>query len=146
MIETWIIVADSAHARVFTQSKQHTQLEEINTFIHPAGRQREVDQQTDRPGRSFDSSGSGRHAMEPHTDWKRKESDKFSRELSAYLTEQAGQFADLIIISPPEFLGLLRSCLDDIVSNRITRVISKNMVHLDKEAIRANIYNEKQKD
>jgi len=134
MTRSWIVVADSARARVFTRNNQHTQLEEIDNFIHPAGRLREVDQQTDRPGRSFDSFGVGRHAMEPHTDWKKKESEKFSRQLCSYLSEHTADFKDLTIVCPPEFMGLLRSHLDESIKDKVVQELTKNLVHLDKEA------------
>jgi len=143
IMKSWIVVADSTRARIFAHNKQHTQLEEITDLIHPAGRQREVDQQTDRPGRSFDSAGAGRHAMEPHTEWKHKESDKFSRQVSTYLTEHIGHFEDLTIICPPEFLGRLRSHLVEAVSNKIIQELTKNMIHQDREAIRTTVYNAK---
>ncbi|MEX2353272.1 MAG: host attachment protein [Gammaproteobacteria bacterium] len=140
-MNSWIIVADSTRARVFAHNKQHTQLEEITDLVHPAGRQREVDQQTDRPGRSFDSVGANRHAMEPHTEWKHKESEKFARQVSTYLTEHIRHFEDLTIICLPEFLGGLRSHLDEAVSNKVIREISKNMIHQDREAIRTAVDN-----
>lgn len=39
-------------------------MEELEGLKHPASRAHERDLISDRPGRSFDSFGSGRHAME----------------------------------------------------------------------------------
>ncbi len=64
MTQTWLIVADGARARFF-ERKSASELSEFDVMVSPEGRTDEGSLASDRPGRSFDSRGDGRHAMEP---------------------------------------------------------------------------------
>ncbi|MGI9499593.1 MAG: host attachment protein [Geminicoccaceae bacterium] len=89
----------------------------------------------DRPGRSFDRGGEGRHSMEPRTDPRDVEQERFAREVSAAL-EQADRrerFDRLILVAPPTFMGLLRGILPPNLANKFGGELTKN---LTKVAIR----------
>lgn len=64
MKTTWVLVAGNSHARIFDWQSRDV-LEEVKTFSHPRGRLQEQELVTDKPGRAFDSAGSGRHAQQP---------------------------------------------------------------------------------
>ena len=63
MNSTWIIVADASRARFFEASGSSSDIFETETLTHPEGRLHEQDLTSDLPGRAYDSSGEGRHAM-----------------------------------------------------------------------------------
>ena len=63
MSKHWIVVADQSKARVFTVDDPRGELRELEHLEHLAGSDQAQTLGSDRPGRSFDSSGQGRHAM-----------------------------------------------------------------------------------
>jgi protein required for attachment to host cells len=88
-------------------------LQEVEDLVHGAARTRARDLSADRPGRSFDSHGQGRHAMEPETDAKRHEAEVFAKQVADRIERARieDEFDELVLIAAPEFLGLLRKSL-----------------------------------
>jgi protein required for attachment to host cells len=132
-IETWILVADAAGARVMRASAGTSAFELVCEETHEEGRAKPGELVSDRPGRSFDSTrAGGRHAMEPDTDLKRAELQRFVRRLAAMLDEAAaaGRFGELVLVAPPRFLGELRAALPERVAGRVRRELDKDLAHL----------------
>jgi hypothetical protein len=71
MATKWVVVAESSRVLAFQQAG--LAMEELEGLMHPASRAHERDLISDRPGRSFDSFGSGRHAMEEEVSLKQRE-------------------------------------------------------------------------
>ena len=113
MAKNWVVVADSASARIFSVATPLAPLEELETMEHPAGRLRAQNIDADRPGRSFQSAGSMRHGMEREVDPKKQAAMNFAKTVAERLeTARAqGQVERLILVAAPEFLGLLRQHL-----------------------------------
>ena len=80
-MSTWVLVADSSRARLLKREKNRS-LTETEAFVCPEERLREQDLTSDRGGRSFDSSGSGRHGMEPATSQHERVAIDFARQLA----------------------------------------------------------------
>ena len=57
MSQAWIVVADSARARIFEADSHSGSCSEVADLTHPASRAHERDLASDRPGRAFDRSG-----------------------------------------------------------------------------------------
>ena len=135
----WVLVAESSRAKLYEMETARSPLSEIHEFSHPASRQHEQELTTDLPGRSFDSMGRGRHAMEAHMGAKEHEARVFARELGRYLEAARikKRFHDLIIISAPTFLGMLRKNLSDAINQCVIQEIDKNLVQHDPAEIRA---------
>ncbi|MGH6943019.1 MAG: host attachment protein, partial [Geminicoccaceae bacterium] len=87
---------------------------------------------SDRPGRSFDSAGQGRHAMEPPTDPQRYAKYAFARELAHRLEEavHAHRFDRLVVVAAPRTLGDLRDLLPDAVKAKIVAEIDKDLTQV----------------
>lgn len=137
----WVLVADGGRARILVNSG-------VGKGLHPAsGEAFGIDnpptreQGTDRPGRTFDSAGSGRHAMEPRVDWHRFEKVKFSREIAQRLDRAAldGAFDRLILIAPPATLGDLRSALDGKTRQKVVGEIAKDLTQLSDRDIEGHL-------
>ena len=126
---TWILVADSTKARVFKSPGPNEKLSD--TLVHEMEgsnlRSRDID--SDRPGRTFDSGGQGRHAQEPPTDPHRHAKHEFARELTHYLEHERtqGAYDALIVVAPPQFLGDLRSTMSDNVRKLVSQEINKDL-------------------
>ena len=140
-MSTWIIVADSARARIFSMDDVRSPLQEVKDMVHPAGRLREQNLGSDQQGRTFDSKGQGRHAKEGDVSIKKQEAINFSKEIAAYLDTECNknQFEKLVLIAPPEFLGLLRKDLSGTTRQHVTREISKDLTQHDESHIRHEV-------
>lgn len=131
---TWFLVADGARARLLTLKDERGSDERRlvpafgQEFIGSNIPSREID--ADRPGRSFDSAGEGRHAMEPPTDPRRKRKADFARSIATLLDAEAkrGAFAQVVIAAPPQALGDLRGELSAAVQSRVVAEINKDLV------------------
>lgn len=108
---------------------------------HPEGRLHEQDLVSDRPGRTFDSQGTGRHAKEVEVGPKKHEAIVFAGRIAERL--EAGRvrnaFDKLALIAPPEFLGLLRDALNPQLRALVLHEVDKNVSRLDPAAIRTRL-------
>lgn len=138
METTWIIVADSGHCRCFEAASRIGPLTEVADLVMPASRLRDQDLVSDRPGRAFDSFGSGRHAMEPRTPAKETGSRRFAAEIAAMLetAHQQRRFERLGVVAAPAFLGLLREALSDGLRKQVAFEMDKDLIRLKPDEIR----------
>lgn len=129
---TWIVVANSSHAKIFNSLK-FPKIEEITSLDHPESRLHNQDLEGRKPGRSFQSGGTTRHAYQPETEPKAVEIEKFAKILSRYISEahRKGDFSRLFIMASPSFLGLLRRHIDVSTQKSIVGEIAKDMVERD---------------
>ncbi len=137
MSVSWIVVADSANARIFMTDRHGAHWQEITDLIHAESRMSATELETDRPGRSYDSKGMGRHAMEPKQTRKMKESGIFATQISDYLKQHDKEFEELVLVCAPRFLGQLRKQLDKSASKKVSREISRDVVHAKQDKIQS---------
>src|SRR5687767_7572247 len=74
-IRTWVVIADAARARVFETRGKGTGLTAVDGLALETELLPNRELVSDRPGRSFESVGGTRHAMEgsdPHREQKRQ--------------------------------------------------------------------------
>lgn len=131
-VKTWIVVADAARARFIEQAARNEPLTVVEEREHGASRALSSEIASDGPGRTFDSAGQGRHAMEPPTDPQRHEKTKFARELAEAINHAAKshRFDRLIVACPAQMLGELRRALDKPAAERIAAEVSKDLSKL----------------
>lgn len=141
MAKTWVLVADSSRARIFRAEGVEGRLVEVEDLAHPEGRLHETDLTTDLPGRSFDSHGQGRHAMEEDTPPKRHEAITFAKRIGGVLegARNAGNYDALVIVAEPRFLGLLRDNLSQETIKLVGLQLDKNLVQQAPDAIRERL-------
>jgi len=131
-IKTWILIADGAQARlVYNDGPGHGIKPTSEEILH--GRNlpgREIN--ADRPGRTFDSVGKGRHAKAPTTDPRDNEKQHFVRRLAEMLDDAAkhGRYDRLVIVAPPRALGQLRAMLSDRVRAKVSGELDKDLTHV----------------
>ncbi|TAN67890.1 MAG: host attachment protein [Methylobacter sp.] len=140
MKSTWIVVADSTRARIFTADTPSSPLEEIEDFSHTEGRLHDREMTSDLPGK-IKSTGAGGHAFEQPTDPKKHEADTFAHHISQYLEEahNANRFEQLLIIAAPSFLGLLRNNLPDQVKKLVRFELDKDITLMSAADIRQHL-------
>jgi protein required for attachment to host cells len=131
MKKVWIVVAESARARILSQEKSRAPLIEQEDLVHPASKQQPHDLTSDRTGRAISSAQHGpRHAMQQQTDPQRNEMEKFARQVADRLdrARRDGAFDELVLVAPPRFLGALTAHLGDATLAAVTKRIANNLV------------------
>lgn len=136
-IPTWVLVADSARARIFNWSDAEGPLEELHDLINPEGRLKEAELAAARPGVAFSSKGhqSGHPMQAPSlTD---TAADQFARALADALKGGLDQHdcERLVIVAPPAFLGLVRSHLDRRTEKAVVASIDRDLTREPANAI-----------
>ena len=138
----WAIVADAARARLFALEGRGAPLNELEDLIRAEGALKGGEIEADRPGRTFDSVGSGRHAMEPSLDPRKEEAQRFAREIANQLetSYKNHEFERLCLIAPPEFLGMLRAELDGALADAVAGELNKDLTHADTDRVAAEVW------
>ena len=128
MSSTWIIVADASRARIFEKASSK-ELHERETLTHPESRMHEQDITSDLPGRAFDSSGEGRHAMGSKHEPKQHEKQEFAKQVADHLDKARteNRLANLVVIAAPGMLGLLRDALSAETSKLVSAEVDKDL-------------------
>lgn len=125
----WMLVADGRRARVLVEQRRGANLDEPSEWAMEIGEDELYDIQ-DRPPRSFDRVGAGRHAMDGGRSLHEMEEEKFLKRVAERLgdAEKQKQFDHLIIAAPPRALGLLRDMLPSGAKSRIRADVSKDLL------------------
>lgn len=140
-MKTWVVVADSAVARVMAADKPGAALAEIHQMENQNSRMHERELTSDLPGRAFDSGGMGRHVMTKQVEPKKQEAIRFAKDVVSYLEagRNSNSFEKLYVVAAPEFLGLMRDGFSDATSRMIASTIDKNLVSEKVDAIRSRL-------
>lgn len=138
---TWVVVADARRAGIYSRQKRFSELEPLQVLEEPQARTHERDLVSDAPGRSFDSHGTGRHAMEPGETTKHHIRGAFARRVAGELEvgRRAGHFEHLVIVASPDMLGELRAHLDRATRQCVVLEVDKDLTGHEPAAIAAEI-------
>jgi len=130
MQTTWILTADNAEAVIYTSSGGKNDLSEHKRFSHTASRLHDRELTSDLPGRAYDSSGQGRHAMEQQLDPKKHEAMLFAKDLADFLHHACttGSCDKLYVAAAPAFLGILREHYSKPVKAALVQELDANLV------------------
>ena len=129
-MSTWILVAESSRAKLFSRVSLSEPITELEAFSHPECRLPERDLVSDNDGFDGGSVGQSHHVMQKKISAKDAEADKFARTLAEHLDDGRvhGKFDHLILMAPPNFLGRLRNCFDKELTSMVSKEIDKNLV------------------
>lgn len=132
MSKVWILVANRSHARLFENTGIGQGITLIKDVSHQEGRLKNQDINADKPGRSFDSRGKGRHALSKHVSPTEHETEQFAKELAVLLNEGRDSSAceKIILVAEPGFLGVLKNKLSDPVLKKITAFVKKDLANV----------------
>jgi protein required for attachment to host cells len=136
----WILVANSSNAIIYEALNNHS-LKELERLEHPASRLHDQDLVSSRPGRSFDSIGPARHAMEYTTSPKTHEFQLFAQELVHHLEKGVDKalFNRLYIAATPHFLGILREALPERLKHLVIGEVHKDLTQAREDHIRQEL-------
>jgi protein required for attachment to host cells len=126
---------------IYTSKGGKAPLSEHKRFSHPSSRLHDRELTTDLPGRAYDSSGQGQHAMEQPLDPKKHEALLFAKELSDFLHHACttGSCDKLYVAAAPAFLGILREHYSKPVQTALAKELDLNMVSQAIEATRSHL-------
>lgn len=127
---TWIVIADGARARVMQNSGPGKGVIAVEEMTFEGDHSLSSEVMSDRLGRAFDSVGRGRHAMSPSTDPHNHLKSEFLREIADALDSRADAFDRLILVAPPQALGLLRKLLSPVVVRKVKSELGKDLTHV----------------
>jgi protein required for attachment to host cells len=128
-VRTWILIADASRARVLLHSGPGSRLEPVAGMATTVEHRKASEIGSDRPGRSYESHGMARHAVEPRSDPERIEEQRFAARLLARLETEADtkRFDRLVIVAPPTMLGDLRQALSPRLANLVVATLDKDL-------------------
>ncbi len=140
MSKLWVMVADQSKARIFTVADSRGELIDVGELKHPVARHLEQTLISDRPGRSFDSMGKGRHAMSSTVEPAKQESIRFAKQIADHVlaAHEKGRLDQLLLVAGPPLLGLLRDRLKTPPGMQISE-IEKNLGQYDALEIRKHL-------
>jgi len=130
----WVVVCDGAKALILENAGDATFPNLKTREVYEQDVAKTHEQGTDAPGRSVNSVGSSRSAME-QTDWHDQAEQRFLIELAKRLDAAvtAGETKSMIMIAPPRALGVLRQAysngLRDVLKAEIDKDYVKMPVH-----------------
>jgi len=129
---TWILIADGARARVVAHAGVGKGLSEVNGLEFAQEPLKTQDIMADKQGRSFNSGGPGRAAMEIPTDPVEKREADFVAGLARMLDEklQKKAFDRLILAAAPQALGTLRKSISSQVKQTVMAEIPKDLTNI----------------
>lgn len=141
MLKTWVLVADRARARFFLATTPKGPLTELEDLIQPEARNHERDLTSDRPGRAFDSGGTGRHSMEAPTSARERAANAFAKLIAERIESgrQNGECEQIVLVAPADFLGTLKKRLCAQSAKLVSRQVSKDLTQLDAATIRGHL-------
>lgn len=138
--KSWVAVCDGANALFFRNDgdAELLNLRPMETLRESAPATHELG--TDRPGRSYQSLGSGRSAVES-PDHHAALEEAFLKKVADYLHTQrhANAYSELILVAPPRALGLLREFLAADVRGSVKAELAKDLTHLPTDAIERHL-------
>ncbi|WP_437774984.1 host attachment protein [Sorangium sp. So ce1097] len=143
--KTWILVSDASRAQLYREEPAGKGFTLLESYTHDESRARVRDLMADANGRkpngppagngNITGGGTylGRPGVAPDTDPKDVEKQKFAQELAEVLEKGLNDHAydSLVLIAPPQFLGLLRGTVSKQVSNHIESSVDKDLSWLD---------------
>jgi len=136
-----IVVADQAEAIFYDTPSLQAQPREVAHISDPLAHQHDRDFSSDRPGRSYESVGGQRHAIEREDDPRQREAVRFAKRISRRLDEarRKGEYDELIVVAGPPFLGLMRKEMSRPTRERVVHEVRKDLVHSPVESLRRHL-------
>jgi protein required for attachment to host cells len=126
-----ILVADQAAAVFYDVEALDQAPTEVGRIDNPSGRLHDRELSSERPGRSYESVGGARHAIERENGPHRREAALFARRIARRLDEarRRDEFENLVVVAGPPFLALMRQELPRLTRARVAHEIHKDLVH-----------------
>ena len=125
----WILAANASLARLFSRDSPTDPLVPLAIMEHPESRLKGSELANDRPGHEATDNNSGGNRYEPRSDVRRKEHQRFAREIARRLDAAlvADEFSALWIFASSPFLGELKAQLSGAVDKRVQLALDSDL-------------------
>ena len=135
MTITWILSANRSNASLFESDWPGKSMRRLQDISHSKGRLQNKDINTDKPGRSFDSMGQGRHSMGSDQDPIDHVAQQYASQLAELLNKGrlSNAYEKLVLIAEPKFLGILRAALDKNTALLVVQSVNKELLDVKEE-------------
>ena len=143
-----VVVADERQASFFDAVTPKSPLTERGSLHNERGGKRDIDLETDRPGRRYGGTSGVRHggsgSVEGHHHGVTGEKSTVQHELTLFAKEVArrietdrarNEFDRLVLVAGPKMLGLLRQSLSSPTQSMLAGEISKDILRQGPEVI-----------
>lgn len=141
-----IVVADERQANFFDAVTPKAPLTARGSLINESGGKKDIELESDRPGRRYGGTGGVNHAgqAQGHHHGVNGERSTEQHDLTIFAKEVArridagrarNEFDKLVLVAAPKMLGLLRQSLPTPSQSLLAEAISKDIVHQGPEAI-----------
>lgn len=138
---TWILVATRTEASIFASRGRDLPLTLAEHIDNPRGRLQSSDVEEDRPGRSFDRAGYGRHSLSSQESARDRIEHAFASQLAELLDKRRceGVFDQLVVVAGPHLLGLLRAAFSKPVHQLIKVELNKELTRPSEALLRQQL-------
>lgn len=128
---TWILIANGAKARVLEAKGVGKGVAALPELVFEQEPLRPAEIMADRPGRTFESASTGRHAMAYPSEPERERERAFASMLTETLRKahKKGAFERLVLVAPPQALGDLRAALPLDLKRALKGTLTKDLTH-----------------
>jgi protein required for attachment to host cells len=143
MNKVWILVCDSARARLFEIQDGGPTWRAVDTFDHPESRSKTSALVGDHSGQRSSAGPSVHHnALAPSSSPKDIEKGHFGHSLAKMLDQamRSKRFDRWVLVAPPHFLGMLRNELSHELEKQLMATVDKNLNHLDVRALTQRLH------
>ena len=127
----WVVVCDCAKALILENAGDAVSLNLKTKEVHAQADEKTSEQGTDAPGRSINSVGARRSAME-QTDYHEQAEQRFLADLSKRLDAavMGGEAKSLVLVAPPRALGVIRQTSTPNLRKAVRAEIDKDFVKM----------------
>lgn len=144
MKKTWILVANSEHARCFERRGPGLALTELADFVHPHLSLAGAASGADLTGAAGKGHGRTAHAgtqFEPHTATDEKERRDFAHLLADYLNAGVAdkRCHELVLIASSPMLGALRPCLSPAANQLLGLSVASDLTRYEGQELKQRI-------
>jgi protein required for attachment to host cells len=129
---TLVAVFDAAHVRFYEYKQPHGRLEPVLGEVSSGLHHHRQDIESDKPGRTFASTGGGRHAYESKHDPKKLEKHDFVRAIAQAIDQALERHAydRLVVVAPERSVGEFRTLASEKVKRTVWREVQKDFANL----------------
>jgi protein required for attachment to host cells len=125
---TYIVIADGKYAKFYLNTGIGKGISLIDKFEHDIRDTKEIGK--DKPGRTFDSKGEGRHSIEPKTDWHEQEKLNFAHDIANYLNNHTKEFDRFMLIAPVKIVAEVKKHLNSHTEPMLSGELHKDLTHM----------------
>lgn len=130
MSTLWIVTANKSYAKIFEVKGLGKHIKEIHHFDNPDGHKKSGELYSDRPGRSFDKIGGGRHSLtDDKVDFHEQEQHRFATQLAEVLQEgkDSKAFDTIALVAPTPVLNTLNKVLPSPLKKSVVKEVAKDL-------------------